>query len=222
MATEPPAQDRPDDAFPAARFTALIKRLPRYARLAWGLAGEPRLSRTRRAALVGAAAYLVSPVDLVPGIVPVVGQVDDVAIALLALRAALRALDEPTRTRQLAAAGLGPADLDEDTRTLGLVALWLGRRGARLGRRLVALAGVAAAHAARTGGRLAVRAGEAGARTGAGATGRIARATGRRVRDGAAAGGSAARSTAGRIGRGVGRRLPRRRPVDDEPPGGSA
>jgi len=44
MATEPAAQDRPEDAFPTARFTALIKRLPRYARLAWGLAGEPRLA----------------------------------------------------------------------------------------------------------------------------------------------------------------------------------
>ncbi len=205
--------ERPDDAFPTQRFTTLLKRLPRYARLSWGLAGEPRLSRSRRAALLGAAAYLVSPVDLVPGIVPVVGQVDDIAIALLALRAALRALDEPTRMRQLAAAGLQPGDLDEDTRTLGLVALWLGRRGVRLGRRLLALAAVAAGHAARAGGRLALRAGEAGARTSASAGGRAVRATGQRVRDSAVAGGSAARSAAA----GLGRRITRRGRPDPGP-----
>ena len=74
MAAAPPNEPgHGDDAFPTQRFTALLTRLPRYARLAWGLAGEPRLSRTRRAALVGAAAYLVSPVDLVPGVIPVVG-----------------------------------------------------------------------------------------------------------------------------------------------------
>ena len=207
MADAPPIEPgHGDDAFPTQRFTTLLKRLPRYARLAWGLAGEPRLSRTRRAALLGAAAYLVSPVDLVPGVIPVVGQVDDIAIVILALRTALRALDEPTRQRQLAPAGLGSGDLDEDTRTLGLVALWLGRRGARLGRRLLVLGAMAAGRAGRAGGRVVARAGEAGVRAGATAGGRAVRATGRRVLDGTRSAGSATRAAAARAGRRVTRR----------------
>jgi uncharacterized membrane protein YkvA (DUF1232 family) len=107
----------PDDTFPSDRFGALLRRLPRYLRLAWGLAGEPSLPRSRRAAVLGAAVYLASPVDLVPGIIPVVGQLDDVAITILALRAALRAptSDPAARAHRV---GTGPEDLDTDLATV--------------------------------------------------------------------------------------------------------
>jgi uncharacterized membrane protein YkvA (DUF1232 family) len=146
-----------DDPFPSARFGALVGRLPRYLRLAWALAGEPSLPRSRRAGVLGAAAYLASPVDLIPGIVPVVGQLDDVAIVILALRAALRALDEPTRARILERSGLGRDDLDTDLATLGLSASWMVRRGIRVGRRLGWLAVVATVATARAGARAGAR-----------------------------------------------------------------
>ena len=60
---------------------ALVRRLPGYGRLAWRLARDPRLSRRRRTAVAAAAAYLISPIDLVPGIIPVAGQLDDAAVA---------------------------------------------------------------------------------------------------------------------------------------------
>ena len=75
-----------EDPFPTARFTDLIRRLPRYAKLAWALGRDDRLSRSRRAALIAGAAYLASPIDLVPGIIPVAGQLDDAAAILFALR----------------------------------------------------------------------------------------------------------------------------------------
>src|SRR6187549_4162311 len=71
---------------------ALIRRLPSYGKLALALARHPRLSRVRRAAVVAAAAYVFSPIDLIPGIIPVVGQLDDILVAITAIRFALEGL----------------------------------------------------------------------------------------------------------------------------------
>jgi hypothetical protein len=82
-------------------------------------------------AIAGAAAYVVSPIDLVPGIIPLVGQLDDVAVALLAIRFALAGLDSDRRRAVLADAGLGEEDLTRDLATVGATSAWLVRSGAR-------------------------------------------------------------------------------------------
>lgn len=129
------------DPFPAQRFTALIRRFPNYARLAWHLARDERLSRTRQAALIAAAAYLVSPIDLVPGFIPVAGQLDDAVVVLLAIRHALTGLPPADREAALAEAGLGAQALDDDLRTIGATYAWMGRQGARLTIRAVKAVG---------------------------------------------------------------------------------
>lgn len=55
------------------------------------LLGDPAVPRRRKAVLVALVAYLAMPIDLVPDFLPVVGQLDDVIVAALALRCALRA-----------------------------------------------------------------------------------------------------------------------------------
>lgn len=126
--------------FPREEFGALLRRLPSYGRLAWALANDKRVSRLRRAAVLGAAAYVFSPIDLVPGVLPVAGQLDDLLIALGAIRLALAGLRPEFRTERLAAAGLTQADLDADLQTTRAVAGWLGRSGVRAGRQLAAAA----------------------------------------------------------------------------------
>ncbi|HYN63249.1 MAG TPA: DUF1232 domain-containing protein [Candidatus Limnocylindrales bacterium] len=121
------------DPFPRERFGMLVRRLPAYARLAWSLGRDQRLGAGRRAAVVGAAAYLVSPIDLVPGIIPVAGQLDDAAVALLGLRFALRGLPPAERQAHLDATGLVAADLDHDLKTVRLGAAWMLRGGGRIG-----------------------------------------------------------------------------------------
>ena len=125
------------DPFPRDEVAALMRRLPRYARLSWALARDPRLSKARRAAVLAGAAYVISPIDLIPGIIPVVGQLDDMLIALGAIRLALAGLKPEARAQRLAAAGLTHEELDTDIRTTGAVAGWLGRSGVRLGARAV-------------------------------------------------------------------------------------
>jgi len=118
--------------FPRERFTALLGRLPRYGKLAWRLGRSDRLSTSRRAALLAGAAYLASPIDLVPGIIPVAGQLDDAAAVLFALKVALAGLPPSERRDALADAGLAEADLSADLRTIGATYAWLGRTGGRL------------------------------------------------------------------------------------------
>lgn len=140
------------DPFPMERFRMLVRRLPAYARLAWSLGRNQRLGAGRRAAVIGAAAYLVSPIDLVPGIIPVAGQLDDAAVALLGLRFALRGLPPAERQLQLDTAGLMAGDIDHDLKTVRLGAGWMLRRGGRLGR----WAGRGILRGARAGARAAV------------------------------------------------------------------
>ena len=109
----------------------MVHRTPRYAKLAWRLGKDPMLSKARRVAVVAAAGYLVSPVDLVPGFIPVLGQLDDLAFALAALRLALDGLHPDRRRMHLEAVGLEDAHLADDIRTVGATAAWIGRRSLR-------------------------------------------------------------------------------------------
>lgn len=120
------------DPFPRERFGALVGRVPRYARLALRLGRSDRLSRGRRAALIAGAAYLLSPIDLVPGIIPVAGQLDDAFAVILALRVALGGLPADERREALAEAGLAEDVMSQDMRTIGATYGWLARQGGRL------------------------------------------------------------------------------------------
>lgn len=64
--------------------------LPDCAVLFARLARDPALPRPRRLALVALAAYLASPIDLVPDFLPVAGQADDAILVILTLRWILR------------------------------------------------------------------------------------------------------------------------------------
>jgi len=163
------AEAEPDlDPFPRERVSALLRRLPAYLRLATNLARDPRLPGWRRAAVIAGAAYVASPIDLVPGIVPVLGQLDDILVAVVALRAALAALDPAARARHLAAAGLTEADLAGDLATAAATTAWIARRGlhagavaVRAGARAGTRAAVAGSHAAARAGRVVADRGRA-------------------------------------------------------------
>ena len=71
-------------------------------------------------AVVAAAGYLISPVDAVPGFIPVIGQLDDIAVMLAAIRFAMAGLDANRRREHLDAVGLEDGDLVEDLKTVGL------------------------------------------------------------------------------------------------------
>lgn len=78
------AAGRGTDARALARF------VPDCLVLVGRLLRDDRVPRRRKLLLVALGAYLASPIDLVPDIVPVLGQLDDALVAGLVLRAVLR------------------------------------------------------------------------------------------------------------------------------------
>lgn len=62
-----------------------IRQIPAYLRLLWGLLTDERVS-TMDKVLVGAAiGYVIMPFDLIPDFIPVIGEVDDIYVIMLAL-----------------------------------------------------------------------------------------------------------------------------------------
>jgi uncharacterized membrane protein YkvA (DUF1232 family) len=63
-----------------------ITQLPSYFRLLLGLISDKRVSKVDRFFVIAAAAYILSPIDFVPDIIPFFGEVDDVFLLMLALQ----------------------------------------------------------------------------------------------------------------------------------------
>lgn len=63
----------------------IARRLPTYARLIWGLARDPRVPTQQKLVLGGIAAYLVFPIDIIPDFIPVIGELDDLAVLIFGL-----------------------------------------------------------------------------------------------------------------------------------------
>ena len=70
---------------------ALARFIPDCVVLMRRLLGDEQVPIRRKLVLFALLVYLLVPIDLVPDFLPVVGQLDDVIIAALALRYALRA-----------------------------------------------------------------------------------------------------------------------------------
>jgi uncharacterized membrane protein YkvA (DUF1232 family) len=62
-----------------------IARIPSYVRLLVGTLRDSRVSRIDRALVVASIAYVLSPLDFIPDVIPFLGQVDDVFLIALAL-----------------------------------------------------------------------------------------------------------------------------------------
>ena len=69
---------------------ALARFVPDCAVLAGLLLRDPRVAWRHKLMLALLAAYLASPIDLVPDVIPVAGQLDDAILVWLALRAIRR------------------------------------------------------------------------------------------------------------------------------------
>ena len=103
----------------------LLRALPDLARMIARLVVDPRLPRSAKLALLAAAVYLVSPVDLIPDFVPVVGYLDDALVAAVVLDGVLNYVDRGLILKYWP----GSADsLDKLARAARLIAAWVPQR----------------------------------------------------------------------------------------------
>ena len=96
------------------RLAQLVWKLPTYARLVWGIVRDGRTPLSLKALLVGGLAYLLTPLDLVPDALPIIGQADDLTVLLIVLDLFVANAPEPVRREHLERARNGTARLDED------------------------------------------------------------------------------------------------------------
>lgn len=139
-----PAADQAD----AESFTPImadvwtgLKRLPSYARLATAMAKDPRVPKPAKAALVVGGGYLLSPIDLIPGIIPVAGQIDDLYVVLTALQQAVRLTPADVAGEHLVRAGVNRSDLDDDLRAIRRLVKLAAVKTARYGWKMARQAG---------------------------------------------------------------------------------
>jgi uncharacterized membrane protein YkvA (DUF1232 family) len=91
--TEEPRRIRPDEVIAPdgepVQARQLIRdavlMLPNLAKLVGRLLKDPRVPRRSKVALGLAAAYVASPIDLVPEFIPVIGWADDVVFMMFAI-----------------------------------------------------------------------------------------------------------------------------------------
>jgi len=83
------------EAVPARTRQEILKEaallLPNLVKLLYRLLRDKRVPLGRRLAMGGVAAYIVSPIDLIPDFVPVVGGVDDLLVVAFAIDYLLQA-----------------------------------------------------------------------------------------------------------------------------------
>jgi uncharacterized membrane protein YkvA (DUF1232 family) len=75
---------------PEGTLKELAGFLPDCATTARRLRGDPRVPRRAKVAVGFALLWVLSPIDLIPEFLPVIGPVDDVVVVALALRYAAR------------------------------------------------------------------------------------------------------------------------------------
>ncbi|HEX6300056.1 MAG TPA: YkvA family protein [Acidimicrobiia bacterium] len=93
MTSEQPNRVRPDEILPPDGRSLQARRLmadavfmmPNIVKLVTRLLKDPRVPRRAKITLGLAAAYVASPIDLIPEIVPIIGWADDVLILMFAI-----------------------------------------------------------------------------------------------------------------------------------------
>jgi uncharacterized membrane protein YkvA (DUF1232 family) len=103
------------------RLAQLAWKLPTYARVVWGIVRDRRTPLYLKVLLGAGLAYLVTPLDLIPDALPLIGQADDLTVLLLVLDVFLANAPREVREEHWERARGGTAQLDRDLERLRLL-----------------------------------------------------------------------------------------------------
>jgi len=104
---------------------ALLRALPAIIRTLRRLAVDPVLPKRAKVALAAAVLYLVSPVDLIPDFIPVVGYLDDLIVAAILVDGILSFVDRGVILKYWPGS---PELLERIARSARVLAAWVPRR----------------------------------------------------------------------------------------------
>ena len=98
-----------------SRAKELLVDVPRHGKLAYCLLRDDRVPGAPKAVLLGALVLIVSPIDL-PAWVPLMGELDMLALGVLAVSTFIEACPEEVRREHEAALKAGESTFDHDFR----------------------------------------------------------------------------------------------------------
>jgi uncharacterized membrane protein YkvA (DUF1232 family) len=98
-----------------SRAKELLVDVPRHGKLAYCLLRDDRVPAAPKAVLLGALVLIVSPIDL-PAWVPLMGELDMLALGVLAVSTFIEACPEEVRREHEAALKAGESTFDHDFR----------------------------------------------------------------------------------------------------------
>jgi uncharacterized membrane protein YkvA (DUF1232 family) len=104
---------------------ALLRAIPAIVGTIRGLAVDPVLPKGAKIALAAAVLYLVSPVDLIPDFIPVLGYLDDLLVAAIIVDGILNFVDRGLVLKYWPAS---PELLERVARSARVLAAWVPRR----------------------------------------------------------------------------------------------
>ena len=98
-----------------SRAKELLVDVPRHGKLAYCLLRDDRVPAAPKAVLLGALVLIVSPIDL-PAWIPLMGELDMLALGVLAVSTFIEACPEDVRREHEAALKAGESTFDHDFR----------------------------------------------------------------------------------------------------------
>lgn len=119
------------EAAPESTREALVgiaRRLPRYAQLATHLAADTRMSTAGRTPLVGLLGRGLPVIDMLPGLIPVIGRFDGLLGMFATITFALQQIQPEAAEEQLRAVGLSREQVEADIQETRRLAAQLAQR----------------------------------------------------------------------------------------------
>src|SRR5947209_15025305 len=98
-----------------SRAKEVLIEVPRHGKLAYCLLRDPRVPAVPKAALLAAIGVIVSPIDF-PAWIPVLGELDMLALGVLAVKTFIEACPEDIRREHEAALAAKDSIFDRDMR----------------------------------------------------------------------------------------------------------
>ncbi len=106
---------------------SVIGKLPSYSKLLIKLYKSRDIRKRHKVLLSMGIAYSLSPIELIPGIIPVAGQLDNLLIMLSCLEKVLNATEVEIRSGYLEEAGITLEEIREDIELTGETLKSIGR-----------------------------------------------------------------------------------------------
>ena len=111
---------------------SMVKRMPSYMKLIYKLYRDKDVPGRAKVTLSLALGYSISPIDLIPGFIPVLGQIDDVYFALKLLKKALAVCPEDISKKHMENCSVTLEAIDSDIATSGQAMKDIGRAALRV------------------------------------------------------------------------------------------